>query len=198
MKRKKALHTWQTFRPAVDRVLLFATMKIESAAQVERSLSHAALDLMGLGENRPLKFTLSDGVWHPFTRLVEPSGYQKDQKILLRWLTKIVNWKKLRTKEKETILREIRPWTERSRAIVNSQIDGERLVRTISHYDAANVQQVIGDVMYLLFEHGIAQEGGIGACPQCESYFVKDRADQKVCSNRCRQRQYRRLSEVSR
>lgn len=209
MKHKNALRTiWQTHRPGIDAVLSFATMKIENAVQVERTLSHASVLLQGyriddmqfteLGSGGGMRFVLDDGVWQPFNVSADRTGasYRRDQETLQRWLKKIVNWKRLRAKEKSTILGEIKPWTEHNDARVTSHIVEDRLVRGIS-YDASDVQHVIGEVMYLLFEWGIAQAGGIAACPECQNYFAKDRTDQKVCSNRCRQRQYRRINEAS-
>ena len=196
MKRKNALRTmWQAHRPGVDAVLSFANMKIENAGQVERALSHAAMQLPGSGS---LRMTLGDGVWGAFSTSVDRTGatYRRDQDALRGWLKKIVNWKKLPAKERLRILSEIKPWTELGLARVKSEIVGDRLERVIS-YDAINVQNFIGEVMYQLFEWGMAQEGGIAVCPECQNYFVRDRTDQKVCSNRCRQRQYRRLNEVS-
>jgi hypothetical protein len=196
MKSKKALHTgvmWQISRPAVDAVLAFATAEIESSVQVERELSHAALAL-GFGDDQPpIRVSLGDGVLLPFARSAV-ARYQSDQKTLQRWLKKIVSWDKLRAKEKSMVLGEIKPWTERTDARLRSQVVGERLVRSIS-YNAVDVRQVIGEAMYLLFEHGIAQGGGVAVCPECQVYFVMDRSDQAVCSNRCRQRRYRRTNE---
>jgi hypothetical protein len=79
---------------------------------------------------------------------------------------------------------------------LRSKISGGKFVRSIS-CEASSVQQVIGEALYLLFHHGVVEAGGVAGCPECREYFVKDRTDQKVCSNRCRQRQYRRLNEVS-
>lgn len=164
---KYVLAVWETKRPIVDALISFANLQIESAAQVERVLNASELSA---------------------DRAV--SGYRRDQKILRRWLEKMVDWINLSATERSAILGKIRPWTEHEHASVRSQIVGDQLRRTIS-YGTSDVRHIVGDALYVLFEWGMVQEGGVAICPQCQSYFVKDRTDQEVCSNRCRQRKFR-------
>jgi hypothetical protein len=164
---------WSAKRPVLDAVISFASMEIESATQVERVLNVSALSADRTG-----------------------ASYRRDQKTLQRWLNKIIDWGSLRAAERSAILNEIKPWTEHNQARVRSQIVGDQLIRSIT-YSALDVRRVIGDALYLLFEWGMAQEGGVAMCPQCQSYFIKVRTDQELCSNRCRQRKFRANKEAS-
>jgi hypothetical protein len=164
---KYVLAVWETKRPIVDALISFANLKIESAAQVERVLKASVRSADRTG-----------------------ASYRTDQKTLLRWLNEISSWPKLRPAERSAVLSEIRPWTEHDQVKVRARIVGDRIDRDIT-YGALDVRRVIGDAMYLLFEWGMAQEGGVALCQQCQTYFLKDRTDQEVCSNRCRQRKFR-------
>jgi len=196
---------WDTVhRPNVEAVVSFANIKIESALQADRVLSEAAAQQSGQSMqyprgNRSYRID-EDGVWQPWAPWGaldldisadrSEANYRKVQETLQRWLTKMSNWKKLRAKEKTTILNEIRPWIEYSNVTVSSEVAGDKLFRFMV-YGNKTARQVIGEAMYVLFEWGMVQEGGVAICPQCQSYFVKVRTDQELCSNRCRQRKYR-------
>jgi hypothetical protein len=184
------LHAWAPEQP-LNPETKDALQKTFQKADLERASTDARARF-----DRELD---SDYVYQPFKKSADPTGatYRKDQKTLRRWLSKIIRWEKLPTKDKTAILREILPWTELSNAKVRTQILGGKALLRVIVYDAPDVQHVIGEAMYLLFQHGIAQEGGISVCPECDAYFMKDRTDQKVCSNRCRQRQYRRSQRDS-
>jgi hypothetical protein len=164
---KYVLAVWEAKRPIVDAAISFANMKIESAAQVERVLKAAVRSVDRTGAN-----------------------YRADQKTLQRWLNEISSWQNLRPAERSALLGEIKPWTEHDQVKVRARIVGDRIDRELT-YGALDVRRVIGNAMYLLFEWGMAQEGGVALCQQCQTYFLKDRTDQEVCSNRCRQRKFR-------
>ena len=123
---------WDTVhRPNVEGVMSFANMKIESVLQADRVLSEAAAQQSGqdmagarIGQfprgNHSYRID-DDAVWQPWApwgaRANISAGrseanYREVQETLQRWLTKMSNWKKLRAKEKTTILNEIRPWIE--------------------------------------------------------------------------------------
>jgi hypothetical protein len=195
---------WDTVhRPGVEAVVSFANLKIESALQADRALSEAAAlqsgqDMQYPRGNRSYRID-EDGVWQPWAPWGaranisderSETNYREVQQTLQRWLTKMSSWKKVRAKEKSTILNEIRPWIEYSNVTVSSEVAGDKLLRWMD-YGNRTARQVIGESMYVLFEWGMVQEGGVAICPQCQSYFVKVRTDQVLCSNRCRQRKFR-------